>query len=145
MIKNTKIISIASLIIILVVLSGCGITKVAKDEFSASALLSKYEWFKDASAKLDKKQADIQVYQVRLNNLESMYEGEARKDWARADINNYNLWQSEVAGVIASFNSLAAEYNSQMSKFNWQFANAGTLPAGADVPLPKEYKPYKIN
>lgn len=143
--KNEKIISIISLIAFLVLISGCGITKVAKDEFSASALLNKYEWFKDASAELDKKQADIQVYQVRLNNLESMYEGESRKDWARADINNYNLWQSEVAGVIASFNGLAAEYNAQMSKFNWQFTNAGTLPAGASEPLPREYKPYKIN
>ena len=53
-----------------------------------------------------------------------------------------SLWRSEVAGVKASYNGLAAEYNAQMAKFNWQFCNVGDLPKGADVALPREFKPY---
>lgn len=44
-----------------------------------------------------------------------------------------------------SYNSLAADYNSQMAKFNWRFANKGDLPPGATDPLPREFKPYVSN
>ncbi len=115
---------------------------VAKQEFGATALLKKYEWFKDASAELDKKIADISVYQKRVDSLISDYDGVARKDWPRSDREQMSIWQTELAGVKASYNSLASEYNSQMAKFNWSFANAGQLPQGATVVLPKEYKPY---
>jgi hypothetical protein len=53
-----------------------------------------------------------------------------------------SIWQSEVAGVKASYNLLAADYNSAMSKFNYAFCNVGKLPQGAVEPLPREYKPY---
>jgi hypothetical protein len=117
--------------------------EVTQKEFGPSALLKKYEWFKDASAQLDKKQADIQVYQARITNMEESYLGQPRKDWARDDREQYNTWQSEVSGVKAGYNTLAADYNAQMAKFNWSFANAGQLPKGADKPLPREYKPYE--
>ena len=115
---------------------------VAHEEFGPRELLRKYEWFKDASAKLDKKKADIKVYKNRLKTLADTYEGEKRKDWAKEDREQYNQISAEIAGVQASYNTLAAEYNAQMAKFNWQFANAGKLPEGATDPLPKEYKPY---
>jgi hypothetical protein len=51
--------------------------------------------------------------------------------------------ESEVAGVKASYNSLAAEYNANMVKVHWAFCNAGDLPAGAAEALPREYKPYE--
>lgn len=116
--------------------------QVAREEFGARELLKKYEWFKDASAQLDKKVADIQVYDARLHSIAESYGNVPRKEWAREDREQYNIWSSEVAGVKASYNSLAAEYNAQMAKFNWRFANAGELPKGADVPLPREFKPY---
>jgi hypothetical protein len=116
--------------------------EVAKDEFGPKAALAKYEWFKDAAAQLDKKQADIKVYQSRLDEIERSYMNEPRSKWTREDREQYNTWSSEVAGVKASYNSLAAEYNAQMAKFNWRFANAGDLPKGADSPLPREYPAY---
>jgi len=71
-----------------------------------------------------------------------VYGSAARKEWAREDREQFNVWSSEVAGVKASYNSLAAEYNAQMAKMNWRFTNVGMLPQGATQPLPREYKPY---
>lgn len=116
--------------------------KVAQKEFGPEMLLKKYEWFKDASSQLDKKQADIMVYDGRMNQMDETYKGLERHKWPREDREQHNLWSSEVAGVKASYNSLAADYNAQMAKFNWHFTNVGDLPPGADKPLPREYKPY---
>ena len=116
--------------------------QVVKEEFGPKAALEKYEWFKDAAAELEKKRADITVYESRMTAMEESYEGDKRKDWHREDREQYNVWSSEIAGVIASYNSLAAEYNAQMAKFNWRFANVGELPEGAGEPLPQEFKEY---
>ena len=115
---------------------------VARKEFYPDALLRKYEWFKDAAAALDRKVADIQVYERRFASLKEQYAGASRATWPREDREQANLWESEVAGVTASYNALAADYNSQMSKFNWRFTNVGDLPPGASEPLPREFKPY---
>ena len=40
--------------------------QVTQEEFGPRAMLEKYEWFKDAAAQLDKKQADITVYNGRI-------------------------------------------------------------------------------
>ena len=117
--------------------------QVAQEQFGAQALLTKYEWFKDASAQLDAKVADMAVYQRRFKTLQEAYDGSPRSKWSREDREQFNIWASELAGIKASYNGLAAEYNSQMSKFNYRFTNAGQLPAGATVPLPREYKPYQ--
>lgn len=119
--------------------------QVAHEEFGPKAMLEKYEWFKDASAQLDKKQADVGVYGSRMKAIEQSYKGKSRSDWPREDREQYNVWVSEVAGVKASYNDLAAQYNAQMKKFNWRFANKGELPEGASEPLPREYKPYTVN
>lgn len=118
---------------------------VAKQEFGPRALLKKYEWFKDASAQLDKKKADIAVYDQRVSQIKKDYQHLSREKWPREDREQFYLWQSEVAGVKSSFNDLASEYNSQMAKFNWRFANRGDLPQGATEPLPREYKTYLTN
>lgn len=111
-------------------------------EFKPSALLKKYEYYKDVSAQLDKKIADIGVYESRLKDLSEQYVGIKRKDWARDDREQYSIWQSEESGIKASYNTLAADYNSSMVKFNYSFCNIGQLPQGATNPLPREYKPY---
>jgi hypothetical protein len=95
--------------------------------------------------KADKKLADIEVYKVRQKAMEESYTNIPRSKWDRTDKEQFNLWQQEVAGVIASYNSIAAEYNSQMSKANWAFTNVGSLPEGATKPLPREIKPYLTN
>jgi hypothetical protein len=134
------------LIVISIVAITCRYTHDAKEtafkEFKPSALLKKYEYYKDVSASLDKKIADVQVYDVRVKSLQDEYKGVKRTEWAREDREQLSIWMSEVAGIKASYNTLAAEYNSAMSKFNWAFCNVGTLPQGAANPLPKEYKPY---
>lgn len=114
---------------------------VVKKEFYPDALLRKYEWFKDASAALDKKFADIQVYNTRLTELASQYKGVKRPEWARDDREQYSIWQSEVSGVKASYNQLASEYNAEMAKFNYRFTNVGDVPQGGK-PLPREYRAY---
>ena len=116
--------------------------ETAFKEFKPSALLKKYEYYKDVSAALDKKIADVQVYNIRVKALQDTYKGVKRQEWARDDREQLSIWMSEVAGIKASYNTLASEYNSAMSKFNWAFCNVGTLPQGAANPLPKEYKPY---
>lgn len=134
------------LLFTIVSLVSCRYVQDAKDtafkEFKPSELLKKYEWFKSASAQLDKKIADVKVYEARMQTIIDGYKGVARKDWARDDREQLSLWQSELAGVKASYNDLASEYNAQMAKFNWRFCNVGTLPQGATEPLPRDYKPY---
>lgn len=116
--------------------------QVVSEEFAPKEMLRKYEWFKDAAAQLDKKSADLKVYSVRLSALGDSYQGAKRSDWAREDREQWNLIYAESTGIKNSYNMLAAEYNAQMTKFNYRFANVGTLPAGASTPLPREYKPY---
>lgn len=116
---------------------------VVSKEVDPAYLLKKYEWFKDASATLDKKQADIAVYEARLSSMVKAYEGVPRYKWPRDERESMSLRESEIAGIKASFNQVAAEYNAQMSKMNWKFTNVGNLPQGANEPLPREYKPYE--
>lgn len=121
----------------------CGETaKVAQDELGPRALLDKYSWLKEAHAQLEKKQADIKVYKGSLQNLIDQNKGIPRNKWAREDRDQYNMDSTVVAGVIASYNDLAASYNSKMAEVHWAFCNQGTLPKGADVPLPREFAPY---
>jgi len=131
---------------ILVLLPSCrwygDAADTAFDEFKPSALLKKYEYFKDMSAVLDKKYADLGVYETRFELMKEDYAGVPRIEWAREDREQYNLWSSEMAGIKASYNEVAAEYNAGMSKFNYAFCNVGELPKGATDPLPREYKPY---
>ena len=125
---------------------GCGFFKeaaqVAQEEFGPRALLEKYEWFKDASAQLDKKIADISVYEQRLTSMNETYNNVSRLEWPREDREQYNIWASEVAGVRASYNSLAAEYNSAMAQVHKAFINIGKMPEGGFENLPREYREY---
>lgn len=118
--------------------------RVAQREFGPEAFLRKYEWFKNAAAELDRKRADIEVFQARLSNLETQYVGVSRREWPRDEREQYNQWVAELTGLKSSYNGLAAEYNSQMAKFNWRFTNAGDLPEGATEPLPREFAPYRV-
>jgi len=115
---------------------------VAQTELGPRALLDKYTWFKEASAQAEAKLASIKVLRARVTRLDETYKGQTRQNWTRQDLEQYNLWTSEVAGVTASYNTLAADYNAKMAEIHWRFANRGDLPAGANEPLPREFKPY---
>jgi hypothetical protein len=118
------------------------VVDVATQQLDPAELQRRYEWFKDAAAALDAKRATIQVYSKRFKALEDDYQGKPRSAWARDDREQWSIWQSECSGVRASYNTLAADYNAQMAKWNWRFTNVGGLPQGATEPLPREFKPY---
>lgn len=115
---------------------------VVPKELYPEALLRKYEWFKDASAALDKKQADIQVYDGRIQRMKADYVGVPRAKWPRDEREQLAIWESEESGIKASYNALAAEYNAEMSKINWRFTNVGDVPQGGK-PVPREFRAYQ--
>lgn len=116
--------------------------KLAVEELSPYVLLKKYSSFKDMYAVLSKKQSDIGIYEQRITSMTESYEGIHRHKWDRTDKEQFNQWQSELVGIKASFNNLAAQYNAQMAKMNYRFTNVGMLPEGASNPLPREFAPY---
>lgn len=111
---------------------------VVQQQVDPFELQRKYELFKDEAAQLDKKLADIRVYEGRFKKFNCHAE---KMD--RTTREQCMVWDQEVAGIIASYNGLAAEYNAQMAKWNYAFTNVGQLPKGASVPLPREFKPYQ--
>ncbi len=124
----------AILIVIAFSLRMCSDTQnVVQKEFSPSAILQKYEYFKDLSSAIDEKRATIEVYDGQLKAIKD-HEGF-----------QYQQVQSEMTGLVAMHNKLCAEYNSAMSKFNYAFCNKGDLPATNLEPLPREIKPYITN
>lgn len=135
-------------------ITGCGMIsrscteaqEVTHEEFGPRAALRKYEWFKDAAASLEKKRANIKVYETRIKQMEEDYiengKPVSRRKWDRTDKEQFNQWHTELAGVKASYNALASEYNAAMAKINWKFAEVGQLPPGATTPLPRKFKPY---
>jgi hypothetical protein len=91
---------------------------------------------------------DIQVcvplkWTDKVKCMREDYKGQKRSSWDRTDKETFNTWEQELAGIRASYNGLAAEYNAQMAKMNWAFCNIGKCPPGSTNPLPREYKPYQ--
>lgn len=135
----------AILVLILLLVMGCDdLERTARKEFSPSALLKKYEWFKDAASQCQQKLAVLKAYETRFSEMKKTYGADSlnRKTWERTDLQQWNIWQSEYLGVKSSYNELAAQYNSAMAKFNYRFCNRGDLPDGADEPLPRDFIPY---
>jgi hypothetical protein len=118
------------------IIRSCGDTAdVIHKEFSTSALLKKYEYFKDLSAAIDKKRADLDAYKANLKDYNV-------KD--KDDKFYYEQSKMEAMGILTMYNQLVSEYNAGMSKFNYSFCNIGTLPASNLEPLPREHKPYLL-
>ncbi len=116
--------------------------KVARKEFGPRAMLVKYEWFKNASASLEKRHADIAIFKNKIDGLAGQYEGVAANDWDRWDRQQMNTWRAELAGVTSAYNLLAAEYNSQSSKFNWKAFKA-SQPDGGTGLVQETFAPYQ--
>lgn len=118
-----------------------GVAGIVDKELSPGSLNNKYGWFKDAYARIDSFNANIAQLTNKIRSLEGMYKDVKRTDWASSDISSYNQWLAERDGVIAAHNRLAAEYNSEMSKWHTAFTNAGNLPVGG-TGIPREVQPY---
>lgn len=118
--------------------------KTVYEQFKPEELLRKYEWFKDASAQLDAKLANLKAYEDRFTTMRREYGADSvsRNKWSRDDKEQWNIWQSEAVGLKASYNDLSAQYNAAMVKFNYRFCNRGDLPQGQSEILPREYREY---
>lgn len=124
-------------IIFVSIIRSCGNTAdTIHKEFSSSALLKKYEYFKDLSAGIDSKRATLSAYKANL---------EGYKITDKDSRFYYEQSKMEAMGILAIYNNMVAEYNAGMSKFNYSFCNAGSLPASNLTPLPREFKPYLLN
>jgi hypothetical protein len=118
------------------IVRSCGDTSdTIHKQFSASALLKKYEYFKDLSAAIDAKRADLNAYKATLQDY-------VVKN--RDDKFYYEQSKSEAMGILMIHNQLVSEYNSAMSKSNYSFCNAGSLPESNMEPLPRDHKPYLL-
>lgn len=115
---------------------------VAAEQLNAKNVLKKYEWFKDAAAQLDKKKADISSTETRISELKK--ELGPRSTWQKIDKEQVDMLETERDGIKASYNLLSAQYNANMAKINYRFANAGDVPAGSEA-LPREYREYINN
>jgi hypothetical protein len=144
--RNKFTLLLATVLLCAVALTSCRYANDASDtlynETKASTLLKKYEYFKNVAAALDAKVASIQLLEGKVNQMKKDYDGQPRSKWAREDREQNNLNQEELAGLKMSYNTLCADYNAQMAKLNWAFCNVGSLPKGAETPLPREFKPY---
>jgi hypothetical protein len=109
---------------------------VVQQQTDPFELQRKYELFKDQAAALDGQVATLSLYRKRtlLAHCDTVRD--------RVGQEQCMVWLQEQSGIAAAYNSLAKDYNSEMSKWNFAFCNIGTLPKGASVPLPREYKPY---
>jgi biopolymer transport protein ExbB/TolQ len=134
--------SLYAVLLILLLMAGCQTciflsksATVVANELAPETLLKKYEYFKDLSAAIDKKKADIQVYKEEIEFQRDNLADAEDKEYLRQKT-------TEMMGIITAHNQLCAEYNSAMSKFNYAFANTGQLPQSNMQPLPREMKPY---
>lgn len=137
------------LIGILLISVGCRHVADANETFyqetKASTLLERYSRFKDMHANLSSKLAGIEALKKKITGMEDDYAGVPRSEWQRADIQALNQWRGELDALKLSYNSLAAQYNSEMAKANVSYTNVGDLPKGATQTLPREVAPYIEN
>ena len=133
------------------VLRNCGraaqdAADVAHEEYGAHGLLEKYRYFKRTAAAIEAKQADIEIMQRRVGDLQKTYGQDALK-WPRDVRETYAQDRDSSVAFKLSFNKLASEYNAAMSDKFKAFVS-GDLPQGwpenEKVPLKREFATYKI-
>lgn len=145
-----SIVAVAILVPIVVVggsfiITGCRFASNAAtttyNEFSPSALLAKYTEFKTMHSRLAALKATIETLERARETTVSAYGGDLSKmpRDVRQDLASSS---QEIAGTKSGFNRLAADYNRNMSLFNYRFCNIGDLPKGATEVLPREYVSY---
>ncbi len=110
-------------------------SNVAFKQTNAETVLIRYEWFKDAHNQLNAKLANIQTQEAVVKIMELRYAGIKATEWQRADVDSYTNANAALAGIKMSYNNLAAEYNSNMSKVNYVYCK----PTDGSAALPKEF------
>ena len=102
---------------------GCG---VVEDQLAPDAILHKYEWFKNESNSI--KQIGVRTDQSKaaVENYKKMM-GDPSK-WNFSQHEEFSRLTTTYSGYLSQYNTLVAEYNSQSSKFNWNFAKTDDLP-----------------
>lgn len=96
-----------------------GLFNVAHEEFSPKAMLHKYEWFKQQHTQMEQiknmiTRTEADAAQFKEDNGKEM----SKWDWATKD--EWYRLSSVVRGYKEQYNSMAAEYNENSSKFNWK-------------------------
>jgi hypothetical protein len=118
----------ATIMLVVFMLSGVGmlmgwfgsVAEVAKKEFGPQAMLTKYEWFINASNELEKMDSDIQIYSGKQAQL-------CVPGMDRISREQCMTWGQEVAGIKSAYNGLVSEYNSASQKFNWKSFNTKNI------------------
>ena len=114
--------------------AGDGLNTVHK-EYDPSAMLKKYEWFKNQSAHILKAKQDIQNLKSE-SDIKGQYETDNGKDHSKWSPIALNSYQEEVSmnkqqrlAQVSNTNSLITEYNAQSAKFTWAgFRTRDDLP-----------------
>lgn len=119
-----------------------GMAVVGQQELSPVALNDKYEWFKNVYASMDAKKASIDVFDDEAQSLVELY-GDNASEWPRDVRQDATQSRTEVRGMKASYNRLAAEYNAEMSKWHTRFVNMGRLPEGGGGEIPRNVANYE--
>lgn len=135
---------VLGLFVLSLTLRGCGFVsgwmddaqKTAHKEYDASAMLKKYEWFKDQSQRIQKMDQDIANTSKLRDGVREQFELDNGKDHTKWDPITKKQYQEKVdlsdqmyLSTVAQRNSIVAEYNSQSSKFNWSpFKSKMDLP-----------------
>lgn len=98
---------------------------VAKEEFGPKAMLSKYEWFIDAAASIEKMDRDVALFQNRQDSMGLQFKdfGDNKSTWPPHVHAQYNqaLQQAsdDLLAVKSQRNGIVKDYNAQSEKFNW--------------------------
>ena len=123
---------------------GCGLVngwmddgvKTIHQEYDPSAMLKKYEWFKNESERIKKMDQDIANTSKLRDGVKSQFESDNGKDHTKWDPITKKQYQEKVdlqdqmyLSTVAQRNSIVADYNAQSSKFNWEpFKSKTDLP-----------------
>lgn len=110
--------------------------ETAHQEYDPSAMLKKYEWFKNQSARIQKMDQDIANAKTLRDGIKAQFEadnGKDHKSWDPVTRKQYqdkvDLQDQMVMANVSQRNSVVADYNAQSAKFNWSsFKTNDNLP-----------------
>lgn len=110
--------------------------RTAHQEYDPSAMLKKYEWFKNQSARIQKMDQDIANSKKLRDGIKGQFEadnGKDHKSWDPVTRKQYqdkvDLQDQMVMATVSQRNSIVADYNAQSAKFNWSsFKTNDDLP-----------------
>jgi len=110
--------------------------ETAHKEFDPSAMLRKYEWFKNQSEYILKSEKDITNAKTLRDGIRTQFEadnGKDHKSWDPVTKKQYqdkvDLQDQMVTATVSQCNKIIADYNAQSSKFNWaHFKDHNDLP-----------------